>query len=44
MDIGKLIGHLITVGYILATAGLLVTATNGAKREAVKRAGTGLCL
>ena len=35
MDIGKLIGHLITVGLVIATMGVLYTATCAIMTEAV---------
>ncbi len=35
MDIGKFIGHLITIALVLATAGVLVEVTNAIKKEAI---------
>ena len=37
MDIGKLVGHLISAGYVLAGLGILSMATRALKDEAVNR-------
>ena len=36
MDLGKLIGHLITLGLALSAVGLLIKATNAIKNEVIE--------